>query len=158
MDKNTIQLLINYANKQGRNKGVNMSNIDLIKIARDMQKRAYSPYSKYKVGAALLCKDGSIITGCNIENISYGGTICAERTAIFKAISEGKREFSEIVISVSGSKLSTPCGICLQVLSEFVGEDFKVTCSNKIGKYKTYKFSELYPIPFNFQKIISDDI
>ena len=103
----------------------------LIEIAEKERERAYSPYSGYTVGAALLCVDGSIYTGCNIENASYTPTCCAERVAVFKAISEGKKEFD--AIAVSGGRCGEaaesrcyPCGVCRQVLSEFCESDFKV--------------------------------
>ena len=99
--------------------------------AKEARNNAYTPYSGFKVGAALLCSDGSIYTGCNIENASYSPTVCAERVAIFKAVSEGKREFSAIAVCGSPkgeltAKLCYPCGVCRQVLSEFCGDDFKV--------------------------------
>lgn len=90
---------------------------ELIEKAREAQKMAYPPYSHYYVGAALLTKDGTIYTGCNVENASYGLTICAERTAVFKAISEGKREIEAIVIVTKDGGM--PCGACRQVLNEF---------------------------------------
>ncbi len=91
----------------------------LIKKAKIVQEKAYSPYSKFKVGAALLTKDGKIFTGCNIENVSYGMTICAERVAVFKAVSEGHVDFVAIAISASSDEAIYPCGACRQVLAEF---------------------------------------
>jgi len=120
----------------------------LLEIANDMKSKSYSPYSGYRVGAALLCDDGTIVTGCNVENISYGATICAERTAFVKAISEGKKGFSKIAISVSGDEIGTPCGMCTQFMSEFVGANFEVICGNNKGEFKKYKFSEIMPITF----------
>lgn len=120
----------------------------LLEIAKDMQNKSYSPYSMYRVGVALLCEDGTIITGCNVENISYGATICAERTAFVKAISEGKKKFSKIAISVSGDEIGTPCGICSQFMSEFVDANFEVICGNNKGEFKKFKFSEILPISF----------
>lgn len=90
-----------------------------MKEAITAQNKAYSPYSKFKVGAAILTKDGRIFTGCNIENVSYGMTICAERTAVFKAVSEGYRDFEAIAISASSDDPIYPCGACRQVLAEF---------------------------------------
>ena len=99
-----------------------MTDKELILSALKARENAYAPYSQFLVGAALLCSDGTVYTGCNIENISYSGTVCAERTAIFKAVSDGKREFSKIAI-VGGKKGETisayPCGICRQVMAEF---------------------------------------
>lgn len=114
---------------------------------------AYAPYSHYHVGASLLCADGSIYTGCNIENISYGATNCAERTAVFKAVSEGKREFKAIAIfgSYEGKEAKDyayPCGICRQVLAEFAGEDFEVYVVKSPDDYKRYSVNELLPAGF----------
>ena len=102
----------------------------LIAYAIDAMGRAYAPYSGYQVGAALLCADGAVYQGCNIENASFSPTICAERTAFAKAVSEGQREF--VAIAVCGGKggkiegLFPPCGVCRQVMAEFCGPDFKV--------------------------------
>ena len=91
----------------------------LLKEAITAQKKAYSPYSKFKVGAALLTKDGKIFTGCNVENVSYSMTICAERAAVFKAVSEGHTDFEAIAVSASSDEAIYPCGACRQVLAEF---------------------------------------
>lgn len=91
-------------------------------LAKDAMKNAYAPYSRFSVGAALLTQDDTIYTGCNIENGSYGATICAERVAIFKAISEGQQSFKKIAIVCSEGRKAYPCGICLQVMSEFFPE------------------------------------
>lgn len=91
----------------------------LIALARAVRQQSYSPYSHYAVGAALLCADGSIVCGCNVENASYGLTICAERSAVFQAVAQGKREFQALAVVGSGSEPAWPCGACLQVLSEF---------------------------------------
>lgn len=125
-----------------------MDDLGLINVSLKMQEKAYAVYSNYKVGAALLCGDGSVITGCNVENKSYGGTICAERNAFVKAISEGKREFKKIALSASEDKPVIPCGICRQFMSEFVGDDFIVLCADCNGNYKKYFFSELFPVRF----------
>lgn len=130
-----------------------MKDMDLIKIAKDMQSMSYSPYSGYRVGAALLCGGGEVITGCNVENISFGSTICAERCAFLKAISEGKGNFKRIAVSVSGEEIGIPCGNCLQFISEFVEPDFEVICANNKGDYKKYKFSELLPYKFKSTKV-----
>ena len=100
-----------------------MTKEQLASLAKDAMERAYSPYSNYKVGAALLCKDGSVYTGCNVENASFSATNCAERTAFFKAVSEGERDFSKIAV-VGGKDLHfkdyfAPCGVCRQVMKEF---------------------------------------
>lgn len=118
--------------------------IELIKQARLAQKNAYSPYSKFNVGAALLTKDGKIFTGCNVENASYGLTICAERVAIFKAISEGYKKFVAIAISTSSEKPTFPCGSCRQVLSEF--GNLEIYLDND---KKNYTISDLLPYSFS---------
>lgn len=124
-----------------------MTDKELIEISISAQKFAYAPFSQFKVGAALLCTDGSVYTGCNIENSTYGATNCAERTAIFKAVSEGRREFSAIAITSSGGELTFPCGICRQVLSEFSPE-MRIILSDKDDNIKTFSLSELIPHSF----------
>lgn len=124
-----------------------MTDKDLIDISISAQEFAYAPYSQFKVGAALLCTDGSVYTGCNIENSTYGATNCAERTAVFKAVSEGKREFSAIAITSSGGELTFPCGICRQVLSEF-SPRMRVILSDNDNNIKTFSLSELIPHSF----------
>lgn len=94
----------------------------LIEHAKRAMEHAYAPYSDFRVGAALLTENGQIYTGCNIENASYGATNCAERTAIFKAVSEGQRKFNKIAVVCSENRKAYPCGICLQVMSEFMPE------------------------------------
>ncbi|MDY0127393.1 MAG: cytidine deaminase [Candidatus Cloacimonadaceae bacterium] len=91
----------------------------LLEVAREAAKQAYAPYSGYKVGSAVKCADGSIYSGCNVENASFSLSICAERTAIFKAVSEGKRDFTAIAIYVDSDKIFPPCGACRQVIHEF---------------------------------------
>jgi len=123
----------------------------LYEKAKQASLNAYAPYSGFKVGAALLTKSGKIFTGCNVENSSYSLTNCAERTAVFNAISEGEKEFSEIVIYVNSDKLFTPCGACRQVLSEFSPEMKITIISNK----KTFEtdLEELLPHSFNLKNI-----
>ena len=120
----------------------------LIKKSYEERENAYSPYSSFKVGAALMCADGSIYTGCNIENASYGATLCAERVAIGKAISEGKRDFLAIAVVGSGNDYCYPCGICRQVLSEFCNSDFKVILPLENKETKEMSLSELLPCSF----------
>lgn len=103
----------------------------LLKLAKEARDHSYSPYSNYAVGAALLTKDGKIYQGCNIENASFTPTICAERTAFFKAIFDGVREFSAIAVIGSGDLPSYPCGVCRQVMSEFCDGDFVIITSNR---------------------------
>lgn len=128
-----------------------MDNKELIAIAHKAKEFAYSPYSNFKVGAALLTSDGKVFTGCNIENGSYGATNCAERTAIFKAVSEGVTDFEKIAIVSSGGDFTMPCGICLQVMSEFM-LDKEVILSNDNGEVKILKVNEFLPYNFSFKK------
>lgn len=123
-----------------------MSEQELIQYAQRGMEQAYAPYSNFRVGAALLAKSGNIYLGCNIENSSYGATNCAERTAMFKAVSEGEREFEAIAIVCSNGTKAYPCGICLQVMSEFL-PDGKVILEDENG-IQTYKVSELLPSAF----------
>jgi cytidine deaminase len=123
-----------------------MTKSHLIEKAKEASRKAYAPYSNYKVGAALLTKSGKVYTGCNIENSSYGLTNCAERTAVFKAVSEGEMKFEEMAIYADSPNLPTPCGACRQVLSEF-GPELKITIiSNK--EQMVTSISELLPLRF----------
>ena len=127
----------------------------LIENAIEARKMAYTPYSKYKVGAALLSSDNKIIKGCNIENAAYGPTNCAERTAFFKAVSEGVKEFSAIAI-VGGLENETdlfsgyefPCGVCRQVMREFCDSEFEIVVARSTDDYKVYTLGELLPESF----------
>ena len=126
-----------------------MTEQELIQTAINMKKRAYCPYSHFAVGAALECADGSVFTGCNIENASFSLTICAERTAASKAISEGHRDFVRIAVAGSGDDFCVPCGACRQFLSEFCPEnDMKVIAVNSRGETQTYLLSQLFPNAF----------
>lgn len=126
----------------------------LIRKALEVRQKAYAPYSGFMVGAALLCKDGRIFTGCNIENASYGATNCAERTAFFKAVSEGYREFTAIAIAggrkeAQSLEYCAPCGICRQVMSEFCDSDaFLVILPRSEEDYKSYTLGQLLPLGF----------
>lgn len=125
----------------------------LIQYAIEAMGRAYAPYSGYKVGAALLCADGAVYQGCNIENASYTPTICAERTAFSKAVSEGQREF--VAIAICGGKdgviqgLFPPCGVCRQVMREFCRDDFLVYMVEPEGKFQTRTLAQLLPDSFS---------
>lgn len=119
-----------------------MTDKELVDMAKKAMERAYAPYSHYFVGAALLCRDGSVYTGCNIENASYSVTCCAERTTLFSAVSNGERDFEAIAV-VGGKKGNIegefpPCGVCRQALSEFADEDFRVILydGEKISSYR----------------------
>ena len=125
-----------------------MTNTELLSIADKAMENAYAPYSEFKVGAALLCSDGTVFTGCNIENATYGATNCAERTAIFKAVSEGRRDFEAIAIVSSGGGETFPCGICRQVMAEFAPE-LKIILRDKNGIESIYQLSELLPKSFS---------
>jgi cytidine deaminase len=120
---------------------------DLIKVARNAQKRAFAPYSKFRVGAALLTKDKKVYTGCNVEISTYALTLCAERTAIFKAISEGEKRFTAIAVVSDDSDFISPCGACRQVLMDLAG-DIDVIMTNSKNEYKIIKLGELLPYPF----------
>ena len=126
-----------------------------ILVAKALEARAfsYSPYSGYRVGAALLCKDGTIYTGCNIENAGYGPTNCAERTAFFKAVSEGHKEF--VAIAIAGGKAGEtiadyayPCGVWRQVMAEFCRDKFEILVAKSITEYKEHTLEELLPERF----------
>lgn len=109
---------------------------------------AFSPYSHFSVGAALEDSAGRIHTGCNIENATYGLTLCAERVAVFKAISEGVRKFRRIAIAADTDTLTPPCGACRQILWEFCG-DIEITLVNPLGKTEIYQLKDLFPKPFD---------
>lgn len=125
-----------------------MTNNELLSIADKAMENAYAPYSDFKVGAALLCKDGTVFTGCNIENATYGATNCAERTAIFKAVSEGQRDFEAIAIVSSGGGETFPCGICRQVMAEFAPE-LKIILRDEKNTEHIYTLMELLPKSFS---------
>ena len=126
-----------------------MTKQELCRKAQDMLKMAYAPYSHFPVGAALECADGTVFTGCNIENAAYGPSNCAERTAVFKAVSEGYRQFKRIAIAASTETFCAPCGVCRQVLSEFdPGLQMEVILVNRDGKTKELTLAELFPYSF----------
>jgi homotetrameric cytidine deaminase len=120
--------------------------------------RAYAPYSGFHVGAALLCQNGLVYTGCNVESAAYPATICAERTALLKAVSEGEREF--VAIAVAGSKPGAegdycyPCGVCRQMLNEFVNEDFYVIIAKSENDFRVHKWAEILPYGFGPKDLI----
>lgn len=120
----------------------------LIKLAVVAKENAYAPYSGFRVGAALITGDGKVYTGVNIENASFGATNCAERTAVFKAVSEGSRRVMAIAIASDSEHIVFPCGICRQVLVEFGDDDMEVICTNNNSEYKIYKIYELLPEAF----------
>lgn len=123
----------------------------LMEQAHIAREKSYSPYSHFRVGAALLTKSGKVYTGCNIENAGYSATNCAERTAIFKAVSEGERNFEALAI-VGGREdeiadFCAPCGVCRQVIAEFCSKDFKIILGNK-NKFEVYTLATLLPFAF----------
>ncbi|WP_010249073.1 cytidine deaminase [Acetivibrio cellulolyticus] len=125
---------------------------NLVKLANDIKKNAYAPYSNFHVGAALIGNSGKVYTGVNIENSSYGATICAERTAICKAISEGEKSIKAIAIASDSEDYTFPCGICRQVILEFADKDLVILCSNNNGKYKVFSLNDFLPNAFVFEK------
>lgn len=131
-----------------------MNETELIELACKGREQAYTPYSGFRVGAALLTRSGTVYLGCNIENASYGPTNCAERTAFFKAVSEGEREFEAIAI-VGGpgegrtGEMCAPCGVCRQVMTEFCDpKTFRIILKNGGGKVRTFLLEELLPLGF----------
>ena len=117
-------------------------------LAREARKRAHAPYSGFKVGAALKTRSGEIVTGCNIENASFGLTLCAERVAVFKAVSEGLTDFEAVVVAADSKRLTAPCGPCRQILWEFCG-DIVVHMAGRGGRTLTRRLRELLPLPFD---------
>lgn len=124
-----------------------MTNEALVKLAEQAMENAYVPYSHFKVGAALLTKEGKVYTGCNIENASYGATNCAERTAIFKAVSEGEKEFTKLAVVSHTDKFTYPCGICRQVIGELLPDATLIFSEN--GKIKELSVEDILPYGFN---------
>lgn len=124
-----------------------MTNRELVAAAFEATEHAYAPYSGFQVGAALLTKSGKVYTGVNIENSSYGATVCAERTAFVKAVSEGESEFKAIAV-VSERDLTWPCGICRQFFIEFCDDDFEIISGDRESNIKSYTLGELLPEGF----------
>lgn len=122
----------------------------LLEAALKVRENAYAPFSNFKVGAAVEDADGRIHTGCNVENATYGLTLCAERVAIFKAISEGARKFRRVAVAADAPRLTPPCGACRQILWEFCG-DVEITLVNPRGETAVWKLKDLFPEPFDVQ-------
>lgn len=120
----------------------------LIAAARAAREHAHAPFSHFQVGAAVRAKSGKIFAGCNVENATYGLTVCAERVAVFKAVSEGERGFDAVAVVADTDTLTPPCGACRQILWEFCG-DAEVILANLKGKVERYRMSELLPKPFD---------
>lgn len=125
-----------------------MTKRELCQKAMDMLPAAYAPYSHFPVGAALECADGTVFTGCNIENAAYTPGCCAERTAVFKAVSEGRRTFKRIAVAAASEKFCAPCGVCRQVLAEFA-PDLEVILVNRDGETTETSLRELLPMGFD---------
>ena len=134
-----------------------MTDKELYGLAIDAMNYSYSPYSGCKVGAALLCKNGKVYSGTNIENAAFGPTVCAERVAVFKAVSEGEKEFLKIaVVGGKGGVINgifAPCGVCRQVLREFCDDDFKILLGETADSYKTVTLKELLPLSFSPENV-----
>lgn len=126
-----------------------ISDRGLVDMATEAAENAYAPYSDFKVGAVVLGEDGEVYTGCNIENASFGATVCAERTAIFNAVSNGNRRIVKLAVAAPYSRNYTmPCGICRQVALEFGGRELIVLCADLSGDYKEYTLDQLLPEAF----------
>lgn len=132
----------------------------LMELAIEAMGHSYSPYSGYKVGAALLCSDGTVYQGCNMENAAFGPSICAERTAIFKAVYDGHRDFQAIAVCGGKNGVITgafpPCGVCRQVMREFCRDDFVIYTGNAQGTLNAYTLAELLPQSFSAQEHMTD--
>ncbi len=126
-----------------------MTNEELVEIARQVREHAHAPYSRFQVGAALESADGRVFTGCNVENSSYGLSMCAERVAVFKAISEGLRDFKRIAVIADTQAPVRPCGACRQVISDLFPRDAEVILANLQGDIEVTKIIELLPAPFD---------
>lgn len=124
-----------------------MEDRELIKLAIEAREKSYSPYSKFKVGAAVLTKSGKVFLGCNIENAGYTPTICAERVAVSKCVSEGYTDIEKIAVVGSDTKTSFPCGVCRQFMVEF-GRELKVICAKNTESYEVYTLEQLLPNSF----------
>jgi cytidine deaminase len=129
-----------------------MTDRKLLEKAEEAMKNAYAPYSRFKVGAALECSDGTVYAGCNIENPSFPVTICAEVSAVSSAVSDGKRSFKRLAVISDGKDYCFPCGQCRQLLSEF-GLDLEVLCARSDGRYVSYPLSALLPMSFGKEHV-----
>ena len=134
-----------------------MTDKELYASAKEAMNYSYSPYSDCKVGAALLCKNGKVFTGTHIENAAFGPTVCAERVAVFKAVSEGEREFSKIaVVGGKGGIINgifAPCGVCRQVLREFCQDDFEILLGEREDSFKKVTLKDLLPLSFSPENV-----
>ena len=132
-----------------------MTDQELVDKAFEMHQYSYVPYSHFPVGAALLCGDGRVFTGCNVENAAFGSTICAERTAVVKAVSEGHRDdWTTIAIAGRGGDYCWPCGSCRQMLYEFGGPDLRVIMAKSENDWQEMTLGELLPLGFGPEKVL----
>ena len=129
-----------------------MTDRKIIEMAAEAMKHSYSPYSRFKVGAAIESSDGAVFTGCNIENPAFGTTICAEVAAVSAAVSAGKRNFKRIAVISDGSAYCFPCGSCRQLLNEF-SPDVEILCTRSDGRYVSYPLSALLPMAFGKEHV-----
>lgn len=125
---------------------------ELVRLALAAKEQAYVPFSHFHVGAALEMTDGQVYTGCNIENSSFGATNCAERTAIFKAVSEGGRMVRQLAVVSDSEDYCQPCGICRQVMAEFAADDFVIHIARADGAFKSYSLDEILPHAFRLRQ------
>lgn len=125
-----------------------MTKEELCRAAQAMLERSYAPYSHFRVGAALECRDGTVFTGCNVENAAYSPSLCAERVAVGKAVSEGHRDFVRIAIAADTDRFTSPCGVCRQVLWEFA-PDLEVLLTNRRGEIQELTLRQLLPYSFD---------
>lgn len=132
-----------------RNSADLITDDDLIERAKEARQSAHAPYSNFEVGAALLTTDGRVFTGCNIENSTYGLTMCAERVAIFKAVSEGAREFLKVAVVADHENLTPPCGCCRQMIWEFSADETEVILANLTGDVQKFEIKDLFPKAFD---------
>lgn len=127
---------------------------NMLRQANDARDRAYVPYSNFRVGACVKGATGAYYLGCNIENAAYSPTICAERSAMFKAVYEGEREFDAVAIVWDGDNPAVPCGVCRQVLAEFCDPEIPVICANRKGEYKVLALGDLLPFAFTPEDLL----
>lgn len=128
-----------------------MEDQELLSMALKAKEMAYAPYSGYKVGAALVTESGKVYTGVNVENASLGATNCAERTAVFEAVSGGEQKIVAIAVAADGNTIPYPCGICRQVLAEFGDPGMRIICGNSSGKFMIHTLEKLLPHAFKFR-------
>lgn len=132
---------------------------ELVELARQARLRAHAPFSRFKVGAVVECRDGRVFMGCNVENSSYGLSLCAERVAIFKAISEGARDVARLAVIADTQVPVRPCGACRQVISDLFGGDAEIVMANLRGQVETKTVKDLLPAPFDrgFLRLVEEE-